>query len=254
MSMVAGAVVLIAAGTAYFTHLQNIEIETRHTTIIRSEVTEAANAIQALITGRERQIRAFSADNEALLDAFVADVDDEALRAALDERLSRWFPGYFTFTLADEHGTDLIDDIEGFVGNACQANIREYVEALEAASGGHAGYQAVIHPQANNYHFDVMAPWRVDGDLKGVFFVSFFPQALSDILRSYQSPDHHLALIHRERDFLIEVTADGARDRIASERDITLTPDEIAEIRAETDIQSSVCGLSVTPSRGFWPI
>lgn len=240
VSLVAGAVLLIAAGTGYFTHLQNIEIETRHSTIIQSEVTEAANAIQALITDRERQIQAFSVDNEALLEAFAADVDDEALRAELDARLTRWFPGYFTFTLADEHGTDLIDDIEGFVGNACQANIREYVAALEAASNGHAGYQAVIHPQANNYHFDVMAPWRIDGTLKGVFFVSFFPKALSDILRSYQSPDHHLALVHRERDYLIEVTAQGARDLIASMRDINLTSDEISEIRAQEDIDSSV--------------
>lgn len=49
-----------------------------------SEVTEAANATQALITGRERQIRAFSADvGDAVLRAAISDPGGSILVSTL---------------------------------------------------------------------------------------------------------------------------------------------------------------------------
>ena len=74
---------------------------------------------------------------------------------------------------------------------------------------------------------------------KGHFFVSFHPDQLAEILKSHQNPEHYMALINKDRDFLIEVNADGARDEISAHREINLLPSEIAEIRVSRDIEGS---------------
>ncbi|WP_193170136.1 hybrid sensor histidine kinase/response regulator [Nisaea nitritireducens] len=242
VALVVGAVLLVAGASLYFAALQNSEIENRHTEILTSEVQEAANAVEQFVTGRQRLVEAFAFDNRDLLEAYAEDVGDESLRTRVDDSLQRWFPSYFTFTLADRDGEDLIDDLEGFVGRQCQDNIQSYVSRLVADTPD-AGYKTVIHPQANNYHFDIMAPWRSGERLNGVFFVSFYPDVLQSLIRSYQSPGHYLTLVHRERDYLIEINADGARDRIAAHREISLTDGEIGEIRASVDIPGSVWRL-----------
>ena len=48
-----------------------------------------------------------------------------------------------------------------------------------------------------------------------------------------------MALINKDRDFLIEVNAGGARDEISAHREINLLPSEIAEIRVSRDIEGS---------------
>ncbi|UUX50703.1 response regulator [Nisaea acidiphila] len=242
IALVLGAVLLVAGASVYFAYLQNAENEKRHTQILRSEAREAANAVEQFVTGRQRLVEAFAYDNQELLTAYAEDVDDEDLRQRIDTSLRRWFPSYFTFTLANRDGTDLVDDLEGFVGRQCQENIQSYVARLFAGSN-HATYETVIHPQANNYHFDIMAPWRSDGKLNGVFFVSFYPLVLQSLIGSYQSPGHHLALVHRDRENLIEVTADGARDMIAAHREIELTKEELREVRASVEIPGSVWRL-----------
>lgn len=242
VALVVGAVLLVAGVSLYIAALQNAEIENRHTEILTSEVQEAANAVEQFVTGRQRLVEAFAFDNQELLATYAEDVDDEDLRIRIDDSLRRWFPSYFTFTLADRDGEDLIDDLEGFVGRQCQENIQSYVSRLFAGTPD-AGHKTVIHPQANNYHFDIMAPWRSGERLNGVFFVSFYPDVLQSLIRSYQSPGHYLALVHRERDHLIEINADGARDEIAAHREISLTEGEIGEIRASVDIPGSVWRL-----------
>ena len=60
---------------------------------------------------------------------------------------------------------------------------------------------------------------------KGHFFVSFHPDQLAEILKSHQNPEHYMALINKDRDFLIEVNAGGARDEISAHREINLGAD-----------------------------
>lgn len=242
VALVVFAMMLVLAADLYFAARQNAENEKRHVAILTSETKEAANALGQLITERQRLVEAFAIDNEVLLAEYARAVEDEDLRGQIDQRLERWFPGYFTFTLANRDGEDIVDDLEGFVGEACQQNIGVYLARLFGTVLD-TRYETVIHPQANNYHFDVMAPWRSGNELQGVFFVSFYPDILQSLIKSYQSPGHKLVLVHRDRDHLIEVSADGTRDVFGARREITMTPEEIAEIRATRDIPGSLWRL-----------
>jgi signal transduction histidine kinase/DNA-binding response OmpR family regulator len=242
VALVAVTMLLVLGADIYFVARQNAENENRHVEILTSETQEAANALAQFITERQRMIETFAIDNEDLLAEYAQAVDDERLRSRIDGRLERWFPGYFTFTLANTEGVDIVDDLEGFVGAACQQNIKTYLSRL-FGTGLDASYETVIHPQAHNYHFDVMAPWRSSEELNGVFFVSFYPDILQSLIKSYQSPGHRLVLIHRDRDHLIEVGAEGTRDVFGAHRDITMSAEEISEIRAIRDIPGSLWRL-----------
>jgi signal transduction histidine kinase/CheY-like chemotaxis protein len=237
--LIVGAIALVAAAVLYFTNREIKAFDARHAEIMQIEVKEVAFAIEDFISSRRRLVATFAKEKQELLNAYAQDIDNQAARKEIEDSLKRWFPNYFTFTIADAEGNDLVADLEGLVGEACQRNIQEFVTSVRNSSDGHAEFQSVIHPQPHNYHFDIMAPWVVDGEVRGVFFVSFYPETLQKILGSHQSPDHFLTLTHKTREHLIEVSAMGARDQIASFRNITLTPQEIANIRAQRDVAGS---------------
>jgi|GEM_PF-3529718 len=233
------ATLIACGGIAYFTHQHVRAIERDQEASLDEAVRAAAGDIGQYLESRQQKVKAFAAENRFALNAFAEDIDNNVLRRQIADRLRGAFPGYFTFTIADRDGTDLIDDLEGFVGRACQLSIQDYVQHLGDKPGGDIDYRAVIHPQANNYHFDVMAPWSDGVVLNGVFFVSFFPTYLRSALRAHERPGYWLAVINTDRPYLIEVTSAGARDKVSVKRDINLTDDEVARIKAAQDIPSS---------------
>ena len=234
------SLLLVGVAIAVVTDREISAFESRHVESLDGQVKEAALAIEDFLVTRRRLVSAFTHEKNALLASYAKNIDNDALRSEIADSLSRWFPNYFTFTIADVAGRDLVDDLEGLVGSVCQQNIQDYVGSIGNTSSNHALYQPFIHPQPHNYHFDIMVPWRTGARLDGVFFVSFYPETLRKILSSHQSPGHFLALIHRQRENLIEVNADGARDVLSVRRDITLTADEISNVRATQDVEGSL--------------
>lgn len=254
------AFLILAAATVYFSFQEIRAFEVRHVTTLTTQVDEAANDVEQFIESRQSLVQTFAFEKQTDLNALELDTSDDHKHAHISASLTRWFPNYFTFTIADESGTDLVDDFDGFVGPQCKQNIQEYVKSLRHSPAEHVSYKTVIHPQANNYHFDVMAPWVDDDHVKGAFFVSFRPDSLAHILKSHQSDGHYLALLNKDRGSLIEVNADGARDQIAASRDINLTEEELQQIYHSNDISGSQWrlvgylepGLLAAAAREIW--
>jgi signal transduction histidine kinase/CheY-like chemotaxis protein len=240
--LVAGACLLVGVTTVLFTLREIGLMREQHEQILSSRAEEAAREIRLYVESRQQLVETFAVEKRELLDRFAQDPENEELRALIIESLARWFRNYFTFTLADGDGNDIVDDIEGFVGEICQIGIRDYVAMIEGGNFRQT-FRTVIHPQPGNYHFDVMAPRFSGSDLAGVFFVSFHPDDLAGILSSHQSPGHRLALVQKNLDYLIEVTPEGARDAIGGRRSINFTAEEIAEIRAEVPVEGSLWTL-----------
>ncbi|MEQ8229777.1 MAG: response regulator [Rhodospirillales bacterium] len=236
-----------SAAIAVLSAKQNIDVyEQNQIALAETEVQVVANDVGRFIEDQNRRISAFAIDNEQAIFDLAKTPDNEKLKVDLTKRLKRWFPDFFTFTIADANGTDVLDDLEGFVGGVCKADIRSFVAATRQSvprrHDGHGGpsptssYQAFVHPQAFNYHFDSMAPLYRNGDVFGAFFVSFYTKRIERLLANYQSAGHNLMLIHRDRDGLIEISPAGTRDKIADARDIRLTPREIDDTLAEQDV------------------
>ena len=195
-----------SAAIAVLSAKQNITAyEQNQTALAETEVQVVANDVGRFIEDQNRRISAFAIDNEQAIFDLARTPGDEELKADLTKRLKRWFPDFFTFTIADANGTDILDDLEGFVGGVCKADIRSFVastrQLVPSLTVRHSGpsptssYQAFVHPQPFNYHFDSMAPLYRNGDVFGAFFVSFYTKRIERLLANYQSAGHNLILI-----------------------------------------------------------
>ena len=238
--LVVSASVLVGCAVLVVADREIGAFETLHAEILDIEVRETATAVEDFLDSRRRLVATFALEKRELLESYAENVNEDARRAEISESLSRWFPEYFTFTIADAHGRDLVDDLEGLVGNVCQINIRDFVRSIHSAPEDQTVYRPFIHPQPYNYHFDIMVPRVGKHGPKGVFFVSFYPETLKRILASHQSPGHFLMLVHKTRENLIEVSAEGARDVLSTRRSITLSQEEIENVRATRDVAGSL--------------
>lgn len=242
-----------AAGVIWVTRNDIAVFERNHRHLLENEAASAAVSVQQFVSDRQRFVEAFVDEKQDLLAALYRDPENEALRTAVTESLERWFPTFFTFTLADADGNDLIADIDGFVGDACVRSIRRFLDRREAGTGSDKHlYEPEIHPQAFNYHFDMMAPWRPAGITQGVFFVSFTPDTIEKILGSYETDGHELIVVHRDRENLIEVTSAGSRDEIASGREIELTPMEVSRVLVRRPIEDTRWDIVGLPAPGLF--
>jgi|GEM_PF-2380641 len=245
--------VALSGFTIRLTFQQIRSFEENHHRIFKSEVAKISVAIETFLSDRQRHIKTFALEKSDLLSRYAEDLSDENLKEEIQQSLYRWFPSYFTFTLADKEGRDLIDDLEGFVGPACQASIIQYASdiAVSIDKAQHF-FEPVIHPQPFQYHFDLMAEREHEGVLQGVIFVSFYPTILQNILGSYESEGHKLFLVNRDRPNLIEVTSEGARDKIATYRDINLSAWEQDNTVLRSQIRLSRWDVVAFPEMGLF--
>ncbi|WP_425404874.1 cache domain-containing protein [Hwanghaeella sp.] len=224
-----------------------------HKDTVTNQVSSASVSIERFLDERLRYVETFTVEKSDLIAAMSQAPDNEELRKKIEQELAKLFPLYFTFTLTDTRGNDQIADIEGFVGEICLASIYDFISQRKSVHATQTHYYEVeIHPQANNYHFDMMAPWYANGELKGVFFISFFPDLIQEILVSHETEDHRLYVVHREKAGLIEITSEGARDKFGAHREIYLTPWETENILGWRAVKNSRWIVIGLPAPGLF--
>ena len=202
----------------------------------------AARIIELYIREVRRRVDLFTEEEGAIIGKLSLNPADEVMSEQFTERVKRHFPGYFAYTITDNLGTVLLDDLEGKVANLCQADIHNF------AAGERQ--KVFIHPNPLGYHFDIMSSWHnLDGD-RGVFFISIDPEVLARILSNSQLHDHQLILLHREKPGFIEVTAAGTR---ADLQGVTnLTAEQMARIGFTEDVEGSLWTLADLPSANLF--
>jgi PAS domain S-box-containing protein len=157
-------------------------------------------------------------------------------------KVLRHFPDFFAYTITNNLGEVLLDDLEGKVASLCQSDIHNFAAGEEQ--------KVFIHPNPIGYHFDIMANWQNLAGDRGIFFVSLNPAVLARILSNSQLHDHRLILLHRDRSGLIEVTADGARSDLKSE--INLSPEEMQRIGFTAAVEGSLWTLADLPAANLF--
>lgn len=198
-----------------------------------------------------RHLVALFAHNHATeIAALAANPDDDQRRGDMAARLRRMFPDLFDFTVTDEAGQPYIIDWDGHLPNICQEDIKAYAERLNT-TGGEVVYQPLVHPNAFVYHFDVMVPWQAPSGHKGIFFVSFPLTEIALILQRYQPPGHRFLLVKSTEPRLIEVTAEGARNRLDAEH-IRLTDEQWSSMEHLLPVDGTRWSLAVLDDPAFY--
>jgi PAS domain S-box-containing protein len=164
------------------------------------------------------------------------------MREHFTTRVKRHFPEFFAFTITDNLGEVLLDDLEGKVAGLCQSDIHHFAAGEEQ--------MVFIHPNPVGYHFDIMSTWKTRTGDQGVFFISFNPEVLANILANSQLHDHRLILMHRERPGFIEITAAGSRSSLQGE--INLGPEQMARIGFTDTVEGSRWTLADLPAANLF--
>lgn len=189
--------------------------------IMRESVTGTANQIAYLIGSYQTALRIFVDRQGPALHKLLKNPTDEDIHKQLSQSLARYYPDYFSLTIADRHGDLIYDDLGEKVGDVCRKDIKLF------ANNNHQGL-IYIHPGPGEYHIDIMVPWAYDKGKTGVFFASFKPTLFAKLLNNSRVAGHDLYLIRSDTPDLIEVAATGSRANLA--RAIRLTPEELKRV------------------------
>jgi len=181
----------------------------RYTTFIsyQKNISEAStqglsNQIKFFIEEQQRQVRLFAYNNASIINKYLQDPDNSKIEQQLETLLSNRFTSYFSFTIIDKKGNLYRESFGNKINDLCKADIKVFTSTRTNLPR--------IHPNADMYHFDVMANLKNDN----ILFVNFNAELLGKIISNIQSPGHQLIIALEKDNVLIEVTEHGPRNKV----------------------------------------
>lgn len=167
-----------------------------------SVVNLVTQEITHLIEQRNRLLNIFVNNERSIIKKLARNPRNAKLAEIIGNRMSAYFPEYFTFTLVDKFGDVIIDDFDGYLGEICLLDIKRFSTT---------GMQSIrVHPNPYLYHTDSIA--QVSNRMEdGYFFASFKTKIFSRLLELSSPIDQHLMLVNTKNTDLIEVTEQGSR-------------------------------------------
>jgi PAS domain S-box-containing protein len=233
---VASALVVWNSQSRYRQYLQHQkQLATR-------SVSAAASEIALQIAELRRRVALFAEEETELIQQVAAQPGDEKLVDKLASRLDTYFSNRIAFTIADAEGKPLVCDYDGLVGEVCRRDIRDFAQRPDS-------YDVYMHPQPGAYHFDIMARWATESGARGVFFVSFRPTVVARILANTEPVRHRLLVLLASDPALVEVTSEGARDRLGT--DPRLTDEEMKRLGPSAPIPGTRWVVADLPEAGL---
>lgn len=208
ISFVIGTPILISAILVWIGLDRIADFKSHHHDVASATIRLVAEDIRNVIDDHRRLVTIYAEINREKIATLAKHPHNDELRDALHADLERWFPNMFTFTISDHDGTPFLDDFDGNIGMIC----REDMHALATENN----YKIRIHPNQHAYHFDIMSKWG-DDSLGGIFFISFRPEVIVTRLGAASPPGHELLLLIQQREYLIEITEIGSRDKTPRE-------------------------------------
>jgi len=204
-----------------------------HDAVAGNAVAQAGQQVAMFIDERQQLVGLFAELERDALVHLATHPDDYDARRRIEERLVRFFPQAHTFTLTDAEGHPLLDDFDGYMGEACYEDVRRFARQ--------GSVPVRIHPNAFVYHFDIMGAWA-GGGRSGELLVSFRADDLARVLAAAQARGHALILMNPAAGNLIEVTARGPRN-VEFREDYRMTTAELERVRAGFDVPGTAWRL-----------
>ena len=195
-----------------------------------SLITTQKTAIEVAnyIKEKRRLVQIYATRNSASLWNVLQNPDDDfSYRKTLNE-LKAVFPSIFTFTVSNSDGDISRVDFDNLMGRKCISDLQYFVKT---------GNQNIrIHP-SEIYHFDIITNFEHNNQ-KGILFVSFKTDMISNSLQHAEIPGHQLLLTLPIENQLIEITSEGARN-VWIRDDYKLSQDELDRILSNTPVKNT---------------
>lgn len=241
-------VLVIAIILIIYTMEREQEFKTNSSNSQKTVVHGAAYAIDLQLQNKNRHVRLFLDEYARLFSYLDRFPSDERTSENINRGLQQRFPDFFTYTITDRNGEPALMDIESLVGDTCQLDLSNFTRKIKN-NYGKMQNEVFVHPQPFNYHYDIMAPLNVNRKDTRIFFTSFYLNEITDILKMHEIPGQNLMLVRQSEPTLIEVSREGARDKLS--RGINLTQQEQFRINAYENIPDTDWRLVNLPDADF---
>ncbi|MBD3670782.1 MAG: HAMP domain-containing histidine kinase [Gammaproteobacteria bacterium] len=224
-------VMIICIIIAWSHYTRYLEFNRYHKIIAEHSTHTVSGNINELINQRERLMTVFVKHHKNIIERIIKEPANEDHIHLLGEEIRQYFPSYFTYTISDANGIPILEDIESLVGTVCIQDLRRYMQTGE--------HLQRVHPSPHAYHFDIVAPFRVN-NREYIFFVSFHTRLLGEILTISQDPSHrlYLAMQTGDGDLLLEAMSSGARNTEIRDSYI-LTDEELSRTLSTRSISNT---------------
>jgi diguanylate cyclase (GGDEF)-like protein/PAS domain S-box-containing protein len=238
-----GILLLLIAMLLTLISIQRIDsFYSHHSTLAEHTVDIVSHEILQHMDEKHRLLTLF-ADYEADgLTALANKPSDQALLNKQTEKLFKYFPDAFVFTLANPLGEPL------FNHNNSSIDIRVEHEIFDYSAG--EMHLPQIHPHPKTSFYDVMV--RTKAPMEYILFVGFKTDILVELLKKSSQPKHEIFLINTKQESLIEITVEGGREVYGDKDTIFLTPDKIERTLAEKAIPNTYWRLVDIAGEGLF--
>jgi len=216
---------------------------TSQQTLMEKSAADTVQALAIYIKQTRRTVELLATAKKDLIFHLSQNPEDELAQDKLDQQLQQYIPDYFSFTITDSRGEPLLDDFDGEIGDVCRQDIELFAQSNHPA-------KLMIHPNALQYHFDIMSQIKFDDGSDGIFFVSFKPDVLSQLLANSEIGSHQMLLLHKEKKGLIELSSKGSR--VDMGREFKLNEAEINSITVRHNIPDSLWELVYIPDQNLY--
>lgn len=227
---VALLILLVAAMLTWIAYARLQAFHQFYTDTGQESLNGVENQVSFFISEKQRIVELFAKDHIEQIRRLASNPDNDGYHEALSESIALHFPNYFAFSLTNNVGVPRFEDFDGLISDLCLSDVKKYI-------ADKSDYHPYIHPSSEGYHFDIMIHYGKNGE-EGVFLVSFLADVLSGIINNIQSSSHQIMLIMPLREDLIEVVAEGARNKWIRE-DYRLSVEEKSHIYMRHDIKGT---------------
>lgn len=230
-------VLLVSGLLMWNTSLREADLRLHKMAMRNAVLDNAAAAIDTRLKREQATVHLFAAEaGKAIARVLSERRDADRAQQWLRDRLLARFPEMMTYAISDAQGVAVYKADEFTADTVCKVDLAGYAHDVDLL-GQAARNKVFIHPRPGEYHFDVMAPYKGGNGQRGILFVSLSPQAIAGVLRQYRLPGHQLMLVRESDPALIEITAEGSRDRLT--RDIRLADNEVQHIADSRQIEGT---------------
>lgn len=210
------------------------QFATQHELIAGDATRVATNEIESQVASLRNLLEIFVEDNYRDISALAEDPDNEKFREKIDAKLKRYFPDYFSFSIANNTGAPLFEDFNGYVGDLCVADMKQSAATQKPLLR--------VHPNPYVYHVDIMVNFSVHKE-NMIMLVSFELGKFAQLLKLSSPESHNLVLVQPDNDFLIEITENGGRDKLLERDSLRLSSNEISRVLSSTRVSGTLWEL-----------
>ena len=235
---------MVAVMLAWNVTLRIDNFDTHQAELAEHCVNAAADEVDLLVGGYRRAVRIFAEENDIVLSNVALWPQDIEIYTILKEKVDKYFPDNFTFTLASSDGDTRLEGFEGLIGKSCRTDI-------SSLAISNSEYQTYMHGTADVKlrHFDIMSFWKSDTSEKEVFFVSFKPDHIERILKNTSVVGHQLILLRRNTPGLVEISSNRSPEITA---DGTLAADSMARISHTVAVPGTLWDVVILPEEDLY--